>query len=163
MPEERIYTIRGKRGPGISHHQLQLSSYDPHRMYQIIEFKIMPAGNPTQADCYGIISMGKNDNIDPSDPDFSNQNEIAWSHHAVTQPVPPGIVESVSFYNYEINDEKLFNYNIWIHTKDALHNPPAHTGEDINYFLKIKRYDVGAVQGSIGSLRQNQYRFQESQ
>jgi len=157
MPEERIYTIRGKRPAALSHHQLQLSSYDPKRMYQIVEFKIMPAGNPTQADCYGIISMGKNDNINPSDPDFSNQNEIAWAHHSVTQTVPPGIGESVSFYNYEINDEKLFNYNIWLHLEDQMGN------EEVNYFLKIKRYDVGSVVGSIGSLRQNQYRFQEEQ
>ena len=157
MPSDRIYTIRGKRPKAVSHHKLQLSSYDPKHMYVIEEFKIMPAGTPTNSDCYGTISMGKNDNIDPSDPDFSNQNEIAWAHHSVRQPVPPGLGESVTISNYEVNDEKLFNYDIWLHTEDAL------AAEEVNYFIKIRRYDLSATAGSIGSLRQYQYNDQENQ
>ena len=157
MPNDRIYTIRGKAPKALTHRQLQLSSYDPKHMYQIVEFKIMPAGNATNSDCYGIISMGKNDTINPSDPDFSNQNEIAWAHHAVRQPVPPGVAESVTISNYEVNDEKLFNYNIWLHTEDQL------GAEEVNYFIKILRFDTGVIQGSIGSLRQNQYSAQENQ
>jgi len=157
MPSERVYTLRGKQPAGITHTKLQLSSYDPTHMYVIEEFKVMPAGSPTNSDCYGSVSMGKNDNINPSDPDFTNQNEIAWSHHAVRQPVPPGVAESVTISNYEINDEKLFNYDIWIHTKDLL------GAEEVNYFLKIRRYDMSAVAGSIGSLRQFQYNDQANQ
>jgi len=157
MPRERIYTIRGKAPAALTHQRIQLSSYDPKQMYQIVEFKVMPAGTPQNSDCYGTVSMGKNDNIDPTDPDFSNQNEIAWSHHAVRQPVPPGLAESVIISNYEVNDEKLFNYDIWMHTRDALNN------EEVNFFLKILRYSVGAVEGSIGSLRQQQYNDQENQ
>ena len=156
MPEERIYTIRGKQPSALTHKKLQLSSYDPKAMYVIEEFKVMPGGTPTNSDCYGILSMGKNDNIDPSDPDFSNQNEIAWAHHSVRQPVPPGIGESVTISNFECNDQKLFNYDIWLHTEDT-------TGaEEVNYFIKIRRYKTGAVEGSIGSLRQFQYNEQES-
>jgi hypothetical protein len=157
MPKERVYTIRGKAPAALTHQKIQLSSYDPKMMYQIIEFKVMPAGTPQNSDCYGTVSMGKNDNIDPTDPDFSNQNEIAWAHHAVRQPVPPGLAESVIISNYEVNDEKLFNYDIWMHTRDALNN------EEVNFFLKILKYSVGAVEGSIGSLRQQQYNDQENQ
>jgi hypothetical protein len=157
MPKERVYTIRGKAPAALTHQKIQLSSYDPKMMYQIIEFKVMPAGTPQNSDCYGTVSMGKNDNIDPTDPDFSNQNEIAWAHHAVRQPVPPGLAESVIISNYEVNDEKLFNYDIWMHTRDALNN------EEVNFFLKILKYSVGAVEGSIGSLRQQQYNEQENQ
>ena len=85
MPSERVYTIRGKQPSALTHTKLQLSSYDPKAMYVIEEFKVMPAGSPTKADAYGCVSMGKNDNIDPSDADFSNQNEIAWAHTGVWQ------------------------------------------------------------------------------
>ena len=157
MPTERVYTIRGKNPKALTHRKIQLSSYDPTAMYRIEEFKVMPAGNPTNSDCYGTVSMGKNNNIDPSDPDFSNQNEIAWSHHAVQQPVPPGIGESVTISNYEVNDEKLFNYDVWVHTKDLAN------AEEVNYFLKIRRYSTDDVTGSIGSLRQYQYNDQQNQ
>jgi hypothetical protein len=158
MPSERVYTIRGKVPKALTHTKLQLSSYDPKSMYVIEEFKVMPAGSPTKADCYGTISMGKNDNIDPSDPDFSNQNEIAWAHTGIWQtgtalPASEGVVISTQ----EINDEKLFNYDIWLHTEDNV------GAEEINYFIKIRRYKTGAVEGSIGSLRQYQYNDQENQ
>jgi hypothetical protein len=151
MPKERVYTIRGRNPAATTHTRIQLSSYDPKQMYQIIEFKIMPAGTPQNSDCYGIITMGKDNGIDPSDPDFADQSQIAWAHHAVRQPVPPGIAESVIFSNYEVNDEKIFNYDVHLHTEDALGN------EEVNYFIKILRYSTSAVEGSIGSLRQYQY------
>ena len=157
MPSERIYTIRGKSSGTLSHEKVQLSSFDPTAQYEIVEFKIMPAGVPVSTDCYATVSMGKNDNITPSNPDFSNQNEIAWAHHAVHQNVPPGIGESVKFYNYEVNDNKLFAYDIWLHTEDVLEN------EDVNWFIRIKKYSTTDVAGSIASLRQFQYNDQENQ
>ena len=111
----------------------------------------MPSGTPTNSDQYGIITMGKNDNVDPSSPDFSDQNQIAWAHHTVRQPVPPGIAESVVISNYEVNDEKMFAYDLWLHTEDVM------GGKDVNWFLKIMRYSVGDVPASIASLRQYQY------
>lgn len=151
MPEERTYTIRGQNPSGTTHKKIQLSNYDPKAEYLILDFKIMPAGTPTNSDCYGIVTMGQNSSIDPSDPDFADQNQIAWAHHTVMQRVPPGVGEGVLLNNYEINDEKLFGYDIWLHTEDVLGN------EAVNYFLKIKKYNVDAVTGSIASLRQFQY------
>ena len=158
MPSERIYTIRGKAPATLTHRKIQLSSFDPTKQYLIVEFKIMPAETATVTDCYGSISMGQNENIDPSDPDFSNQNEIAWAHHSLWQngTALPGS-ESVIGSNYEVNDEKIFAYDIWLHTKDAMDN------SEINYFLKIKKYNTDAVSGSISSLRQNQYNDQSNQ
>jgi len=157
MPEDRIYTIRGKNGSGLSHTKVQLSSYDPQAQYQILEFKVMPAGAPTNSDCYGSVSMGKNNNIDPTDADFKNQNEIAWSHHSVIQRVPPGIGEGVNISYWDLVDEKLFAYDVWVHTKDQLGN------EEVNWYLKIKKYYVKPVAASIASLRQFQYNDQENQ
>jgi len=151
MPSQRIYTIRGQNGSATQHRKIQLSSYDANAQYQIVEFKIMPSGTPTNSDQYGIITMGKNDNVDPSSPDFSDQNQIAWAHHTVRQPVPPGIAESVVISNYEVNDEKMFAYDLWLHTEDVM------GGKDVNWFLKIMRYSVGDVPASIASLRQYQY------
>lgn len=162
MPSERIYTIRGKNPAGITHSKIQLSSFDPTQQYVIVEFKIMPATDLTlgsvATDCYGTVSMGKNNNIDPTEPDFTNQNEIAWAHHALWQngTALPGS-ESIVSSNFECNDEKIFAYDIWMHTKDVMDNC------DINYFLKIKRYNTTDVAGSIASLRQNQYNDQENQ
>jgi hypothetical protein len=151
MPEDRIYTIRGQNPAGVTHRKIQLSSYDPKAEYQIIEFKLMPAGTAVNADLHGIITMGKNSNIDPSDPDFADQNQIAWSHHTVKTPVPPGAGESSLISNYEVNDDKIFAYDVWLHTEEA---KGAHA---VNYFIKIKRYYVSDVAGSIASLRQFQY------
>jgi len=156
MPEERIYTIRGQSPSALTHTKVQLSSFDPTHQYLIMDFKIMPA-RAAATDAYGSISMGKNNNIDPSTPDFTNQNEIAWAHHTIWQSVPPGIGESFQISNYEVNDEKLFAYDIWMHTVDALGNSA------VNWFLKIKRYTTTEVSGSIASLRQAQYNDQENQ
>lgn len=158
MPEERIYTIRGKNPSGITHHKIQLSAFDPTQQYVIVEFKIMPAQTSAVTDCYGSVSMGENDNIDPTDPDFTNQNEIAWAHHSLWQngTALPGS-ESVVQTNFEVNDEKIFAYDIWMHTEDVMDN------SEINYFLKIKRYKTDAVSGSISSLRQHQYNDQANQ
>ena len=157
MPEDRIYTIRGKNPSALTHKKVQLSSYDPKAQYQILEFKVCPAGAPTNSDCYGSISMGKNNNIDPTDPDFRNQNESAWHHQAVRQPVPPGIAESVIISDWGLLDEKLFAYDIWVHTKDNL------GAEEVNWFIKIKRYSGNPVAASVASLRQYQYNDQENQ
>jgi len=157
MPEDRIYTIRGKNPSALTHTKVQLAAMDPKSQYQIVEFKVCPAGTPTNTDCYGSVSMGKNDNIDPSDPDFSNQNEIAWSHQAVRQPVPPGIAESVIISDWGLLDEKLFAYDVWVHTKDAI------GAEEVNWYIKIRKYSVNEVTGSIASLRQYQYNDQENQ
>jgi len=155
MPEERIYTIRGRNPSGTTHSKVQLSSFDPTDQYLIIDFKIMPADTATTTDCYGIVSMGKNDNIDPSDPDL---NEIAWAHHTLWQngTALPG-AESVTISNFECNDDKIFAYDIWLHTEDKLNN------SEVNWFLKIKKYKTSPVAGSIASLRQNQYNDQENQ
>jgi len=158
MPEERIYTIRGKNPSTKTHTKVQLSAFDPTQQYVIVEFKIMPADTAATTDCYGSISMGKNDNIDPSDPDFTNQNEIAWAHHTLWQngTALPGS-ESVTISNYEVNDTKLFAYDIWLHTEDKLNN------SEVNWFLRIRRYKTTPVSGAIASLRQNQYNDQENQ
>jgi len=158
MPSERIYTIRGKNPAGLTHTKIQLSSFDPTMQYVIEEFRIMPADTATVTDCYGSISMGANDNIDPTDPDFSNQNEIAWAHHSLWQngTALPGS-ESVISSNFECNDEKIFAYDIWLHSEDKMDN------SEVNYFLKIRKYNTDAVTGSISSLRQNQYNDQANQ
>ena len=151
MPEERIFTIRGKNPAANTHRKIQLSSYDPKAQYLIMEFKIMPAGTALNADCYGIVTMGKNSNIDPSDPNFADQNQIAWAHHTVEQNVPPGVGQSSTISNFEVNDEKIFAYDVWLHTEET---KGAHA---VNYFIKIRRYDVNDVAGSVASLRQFQY------
>jgi hypothetical protein len=148
MPEERLFTIRGKQPAATTHKKIQLSSYDPTHQYLIVEFKVSPAGSPLNADVYGTLTMGENDTIDPSDPDFGDQNQIAWSHMAVRQPVPPGVAESVIMSRDDIIDDKLFAYDLWLHTEDALNV------EEVNYMIKIIRYKTDATSGSISSLRQ---------
>jgi hypothetical protein len=148
MPEERLYTIRGQSPATTSHKKIQLSSYDPTHQYALVEFKVVPAGTALNSDCYGIITMGENNAIDPSDPDFGDQNQIAWSHAAVRQPVPPGIAESVTISRDDTLDVKLFAYDLWLHTEDAV------GAEKVNWMLKIKRYKTSSAAGSISSLRQ---------
>ena len=148
MPEERLFTIRGQNPAATTHKKVQLSSYDPTHQYLIVEFKVAPAGTPVNTDVYGTLTMGENDNIDPSNPDLADQNQIAWSHIAVRQPSPPGLGESVIMSRDDIVDDKLFSYDLWLHTEDAL---GAHS---VNWMIKIMRYKTSATAGSISSLRQ---------
>lgn len=148
MPEERLFTIRGRQPAALSHKKIQLSTHDPTQQYAIVEFQIMPSGTPVNSDCYGTLTMGKDDSINPSDPNFGNQNEIAWAHSSVYQRVPPGVAESVEFYNNEWLDIKLFAYDLWLHTEDQL------GAKEVNWMIKIKRYKTTAESGSISSLRQ---------
>jgi hypothetical protein len=148
MPQERLFTIRGKQPAALTHAKIQLSSYDPTHQYLIVEFKVRPAGTALSTDVYGTLSMGENDNIDPSDPDFGDQNQIAWAHSSVQQSVPPAIGESIKFYNDSVIDDKLFAYDLWLHTEDVL------ITNEVNYMIKIIRYKTDATSGSISSLRQ---------
>jgi len=143
----RTYTIRGKHPSGASHTKLQLASYDPTVQYQIIEFKIMPAGG-RQCDLNGILTLNRQDSIDPTTPNFERQTELAWARYTVHQGVPPGIGESFDLSHSEIVDDRWFNYNIWIHTEDAL------AAEEINYFVRILKIDTSETAGAISSLRQ---------
>ena len=148
MPEERLFTIRGKKPSSVKHSKLQLSSYDPTHQYLIVDFKVRPAGSPLNSDCYGILTLGEDNSIDPSDHDFSNENQLAWAHSSVRQTVPPAIGESIEFYNDSVIDDKLFAYDLWLHTEDAV------GAEEVNFMVKIVRYKTSATAGSISSLRQ---------
>lgn len=151
MPEERLFTIRGKQPAALTHKKIQLSSYDPTHQYLIVDFQIRPAGgflSATNTNCFATLTMGENNNIDPSSPDYADQNEIAWAHASVRQPVPPGLGESVNFFNDSVLDDMLFAYDLWLHTEDTL------AAEEVNYMIKIMRYKTDATTGSISSLRQ---------
>ena len=108
----RVYTIRGKAPAARTHSRIQLSSYDPTTQYKIIEFKVVPAGNPSQTNSFGILTINEQNSLDPRDFDFAAQSQIAWSHTSVRQSVPPGIGESIQMYEQHYADyDRLFNYD----------------------------------------------------
>jgi len=144
----RTYTIRGKVPSSITHTKIQLSSYDPKVQYQIVDFRIMPAGQ-TPCDLNAILTINENDAVDPTKRDFAIQNAIGWVRYTAWSngTALPG-AESVQQSYFESFDDRLFNYDIWLHTEDALDN------EEINYLIKIYKQDTSAVAGSISSLSQ---------
>jgi len=145
----RTFIIRGKAPAAQTHTRIQLSTHDPTVQYQIVDFRIAPAGNPAQFNGYGVLTLNKDDNKDPRDWNWSAHREIAWAHSSVRQPVPPGVGESVTMYEQHYADlEKWFNYDIFCHTQDALGN------EEVNYMIKIYKRDTSAAAGSISSLSQ---------
>ena len=147
----RVYTIRGKAPAARTHSRIQLSSYDPTTQYKIIEFKVVPAGNPSQTNSFGILTINEQNSLDPRDFDFAAQSQIAWSHTSVRQSVPPGIGESIQMYEQHYADyDRLFNYDIWCHTQDATGNA------EINYFIKIYKQTTSKEAGAISSLMQYQ-------
>jgi len=107
----------------------------------------MPAGG-RQCDLNGIITLNRQDSIDATTPDFERQTELAWARYTVYQGVPPALGESYQLYHSEIVDDRWFNYNIWVHTEDAL------AAEEINYFVRILKIDTSETAGAISSLRQ---------
>jgi hypothetical protein len=145
----RTYTIRGQNPKGLTHSKIQLSTYDPKMMYRIVNFKIMPAGNAKQFNGYGVLTINKNDALDPTDPDFADNSQIAWAHSAVRMSVPPGVGESITMSYDDARDrDRWFNYDLWLHTQDEAGN------EAINWYIEIYKEDVNAVSGSITSLVQ---------
>jgi hypothetical protein len=157
VAHSRTYTIRGKHATGASHTKLQLASYDPTVQYQIVEFKIMPASvgapssGPDVCDCNGILTLNRQDSIDPLEPNFERQTELAWARYSVSDsnnPPSPGVDNNVGLYNSEIVDDRWFNNSIWCHTQDRLGNV------EVNYFVRILKIKTTEVAGSISSMRQ---------
>ena len=145
----RTFVIRGKAPAARTHTLIQLSSYDPTEQFQIIDFRIAPAGNPAQFNGYGVLTLNRDDAKAPKDWNWSAQREIAWAHSSVRQPVPPGIGESISMYDQHYADiDKWFNYDIWCHTEDQLGN------EEVNYMIKVYKQKTSKEAGSISSLSQ---------
>jgi len=152
MPREKYYhrefTLRGRETAGQSHNLLQLSSYDPTSQYEIIEFYVSSADTDKASNCTGTLTLGKNNALDSTTPDFTDDNQIAWSNYQAWQNVPPGIGEQFIISKNNTQDDVLFNYNIWVHTKDNV------GVSDVNWFIKIREYRTSAEAGSISSLRQ---------
>jgi hypothetical protein len=152
MPREKYYhrefTLRGREKAAQSHNLLQLSSYDPTAQYEIVEFYVSSANTDLASNCTGTLTLGKNNSLDSTTPDFNDDNQIAWSNYQAWQNVPPGIGEQFIISRNSTKDDILFNYDIWVHTKDNV------GVSDVNWFIKIREYRTSAEAGSISSLRQ---------
>lgn len=145
----RTYVIRGQAPKEQTHTLIQLSSYDPSIQYQILDFRVAPAGNPTQTNCYGVLTLNEDDAKDPKDWNWGIGREIAWAHTSVKQAEIPFPGESVQMYEQHYADvDKWFNYNIWCHTQDA------SNAEAVNYMIKIYKRETSETAGSISSLAQ---------
>ena len=95
--------------------------------------------------------MAENTAIDPSDPNFSDQEQIAWAKYArfLDAGAPaPGVDKSPIASESSLVDDKWFNYDLWVNTEDAMANSA------INWFVRIAKFDTSDVSGSISSLRQ---------
>jgi len=155
----RTFTLRGRSAAAATHTKLQVSMYEPTTQFQVVEFKIMAAENASAegTDCSGILTINENSAIDPSDPNFGDQGQIAWAHHAIHFPegIPaPGAEKSPILSDYSLVDSKWFNYNLWVHTEDAMLNCA------VNWFIRILKVETTEIAGSISSMRQ--YAIQKS-
>jgi len=149
----RTFTLRGQSPAAATHEKLLVSQYDPTVQFQVVEFKIMPAdASATEGnDCSGIITINENSTLDPSDPDFSDQGQIAWAKYAryLSEGAPaPGVDKSPVISQYNIVDSKWFNYDLWVHTEDAMLNSA------VNWFIRILKVETTEIAGSISSMRQ---------
>ena len=145
----RTFIIRGKAPATETHTRIQLSSYDPTVQFQVVDFRIAPAGNPSNTNQYGVLTLNRDDNKDPTDWNWSAQREIAWAHTTVESPNPPDVGQSIKLYEYNSADvDKWFNYDIWCHTIDRL------GVNEVNYMIKIYKKKTSAEAGSISSLAQ---------
>ena len=127
--------------------------YDPTTQFQVVEFKIMPAEASTTegSDCSGILTINENSTLDPSDPDFGDQGQVAWAKYTryLSEGAPaPGVDKSPIISQHDIVDSKWFNYNLWVHTEDAMLNSA------VNWFIRILKVETSEVAGSISSMRQ---------
>jgi len=152
MPDPRIFTVRGQVPAAEKHTKIQLSMFEPTHQYQIIEFKITSAALNVVATPNAILTMGRADATDPNSPDYADQNQLAWANYYTwrTGTALPGSETLVTSYNGQI-DDKLFAYDLWLHSEDKEDNA------NINWFIKVLRYETTEVMGSITSLRQHLY------
>jgi len=149
----RTFTLRGQSPAANTHTRLQVSLNDPTIQFQVIQFSIMPAQASTTegSDCSGIITINENNTLDPSDADFGDQGQIAWAKYTryLSEGAPaPGVDKSPVISEVNLVDSKWFNYNLWIHTEDAMANSA------VNWFIRILKVETTDVAGSISSLRQ---------
>jgi len=149
----RTFTLRGQSPAAATHTKLRVSQYDPTVQFQVVEFKIMPAEASTTegSDCSGILTINENAILDPSDADFSDQGQIAWAKYTryLSEGAPaPGVDKSPIITQHDIVDSKWFNYNLWVHTEDAMLNSA------VNWFIRILKVETSEVAGSISSMRQ---------
>lgn len=144
----RTYVIRGQAPAAQTHTLIQLSSYDPNVQYQILDFRVAPAGNPSQSNCYGVLTLNQDDAKDPRDWNWGIGREIAWAQTCIFTATGIPTPASTISEQHHADVDKWFNYNIWCHTQDA------YGDEAVNYMIKIYKRETSEAAGSISSLAQ---------
>ena len=144
-----MFTYRGVAPATERHEQLQFSVKSPNRQYAIVDFQVRPQSLELASTCSGILTMSKNDNIDPLVPTYSDNSEIAWAKSSTDISVPPALGEVPSFFSDSVVDQdRLFNYDLWLHTQEVTGNV------QINWIITLAEFRTTSKTGAISSLRQ---------
>lgn len=147
---ERTYTIRGQlSGASTQHQKIQLAWYDRNYLYQIDEFKVFPDTPDTVGAVSGLLSKGKDDNLDPTDWNVEDESIVAWNQNIRFQRVPPGVAELIEIsQDGWIDYDNPFGYDLWVHTQSA------NTGQNVNFYIKISKHKVSGNASIVNDLDQ---------
>ena len=147
LPLRRIFNMSGTMpSQGMStpgHKRIQVGWPDANYSYAIVEFRLWPGDTKNVANLAGVLTLAKEDSLEPGQPSFKDSNQLAWStYNQVVETSLP----TLGVHQYEnqlVDDENYFDRNIYLHTVDELGT------QDINYWIKLAEFetkpDVGAL------------------
>ena len=149
----RTFNMSGKIGSGTSgtptHHRLSIGHMKTDKVYAVESFRVYPSVTNVNSQINGTLTLTRDDNIEPKNPNFSDTNQYAWSSYNIHAPVPPGVTESFTIsQSSHVDDEKYFKMDLHLHVVDE------NSAGDINYFVKITEYDAPPAVDSIVQLDQ---------
>lgn len=146
----RTYSIRGQlSGAALAHEKIQLAWYNDDYLYKILDFKVYSTLPTRAASVTGLLSKGKDDNLDSEILDLEDESCIAWSEQIRRTPVPPGLAEEPSAYRDGwIDADSSFGYDLWVHTNST------SDAVDVNYYILIERTHVKGAARLVNNLEQ---------
>jgi hypothetical protein len=148
--EARTYSIRGAlSGAALAHEKIQLAWYDENYLYRILDFRVFSTLPTRAATVTGLLSKGKDDDLDPEYLQLEDESVIAWSEQIRRTPIPPGLNEEPTASGDSwIDADSSFGYDLWVHTNST------SDAVDVNYYILIERMHVKGAARLVNNLEQ---------
>jgi hypothetical protein len=148
--DAKMYSIRGQlSGAALAHEKIQLAWYDENYLYKIKDFKVFSSLPTRAATVTGLLSKGKDNNLDPEILDLEDESVIGWSQQIRRTPIPPGVNEEpTASQDAWIDADSAFGYDLWVHTNSSTN------AVDVNYYILIERIHVTGSSRLVNNLEQ---------
>ena len=129
--------------------RLHIGDMRAGKVYAVLDFRVYPTNTNVSTQLNGTLTMKENTVTDPTNPNFNDTGEIAWSSYNQHQGIPPASGEAlVISETSHRDDERYFAKDLHVYTTDE------QGTQDINYYVKIGEFDTPEDISSIVQLIQ---------